>query len=85
MSIPDYSTLLPPITLLSPLAPPLQDGNDRLLMRVALAIMEELEPQLMRLDDFELLVTGLKVTPAKWGLSSLRKVWGCIGGERRQR
>ena len=54
-------------------------------MRVALAIMEELEPQLMRLDDFELLVTGLKVTPAKWGLSSLRKVWGCIGGERRQR
>lgn len=44
-------------------------------MRLALAIMGELEAELLGLDDFELLVTGLKVTPAKWGLAMLRKVW----------
>ena len=67
----------PFIALTHTLSTPIQDGNDRLLMRVALAIMGELEPQLTRLNDFELLVTGLKVTPAKWGLAMLRKVGGC--------
>ncbi|KAG1657940.1 hypothetical protein FOA52_000971 [Chlamydomonas sp. UWO 241] len=52
----------------------LQDGNDRLLLRLALAIMEELESGLMELDDFEMIVTHLKVTPARWGLPMLRKL-----------
>ncbi|GAX84229.1 hypothetical protein CEUSTIGMA_g11652.t1 [Chlamydomonas eustigma] len=52
----------------------LQDGNDCLMMRISLAIMSELEESLLEQQDFELLVTQLKVTPAKWGLTKLRKI-----------
>ena len=44
------------------------------MMRIAMSIMDELEAGLLELDDFELLVTHLKVTPARWGLAMLRKV-----------
>lgn len=52
----------------------LQDGNDKLLLRIALAIMAELDEALMQKDDFEDLVTCLKVTPARWGATVLRKI-----------
>mmetsp|Transcript_8975 Transcript_8975/g.19213 ORF Transcript_8975/g.19213 Transcript_8975/m.19213 type:complete len:756 (+) Transcript_8975:92-2359(+) len=52
----------------------LQDGNDYILMRVALAIMAELEAPLLQLDDFEHIITHLKVAPAKWNVSMMRKV-----------
>ena len=39
----------------------LQDNNDFILMRVALAVMEEVQGDLLRLHDFEAIITHLKV------------------------
>ncbi len=43
-------------------------------MRCALAIMDELAPALLRLHDFEQLLTYIKVTPLEWDAGHLRLV-----------
>ncbi len=50
-----------------------QDGNDRLMMRIALAIMEELEDVLLEQDDFELLVSSLAFLSQEWIVEEKRQ------------
>lgn len=51
-----------------------QHGNDNILMRIALVIMRHLESDLLQQEDFEHIVTQLKVPPARWGPAKLRQV-----------
>lgn len=52
----------------------LMQGNDRILQRIALSIMAEFEGELMMQDDFEELLTYLKIAPLKWDSERLRRV-----------
>lgn len=52
----------------------LVEDSDAVLMRVALAIMAESEPELLMQDDFEELLTYLKVEPVQWDAQRLRRV-----------
>lgn len=45
-------------------------------MRIALVIMRHLESDLLQQEDFEHIVTQLKVPPARWGPAKLRQVRG---------
>lgn len=52
----------------------LVEDSDAVLMRVALTIMAESEPDLLMQDDFEELLTYLKVEPVQWDAHRLRRV-----------
>ena len=52
----------------------LLQNSDEILLRVALAIMAECEAELLIQDDFEALLTYVKVTPASWESHKLRRV-----------
>jgi hypothetical protein len=52
----------------------LAENNDSVLMRVALAIMAECEAELLMQEDFEELLTYLKVEPVQWSTHRLRRV-----------
>lgn len=52
----------------------LQEGSDAILLRMSYAILDRLRPQLMALDNFEALLTTIKVTPLQWGLQERREV-----------
>ena len=50
------------------------EGGDNILQRVAISIMAEFEAELMMQDDFEELLTYLKVAPLRWDHIRLQKV-----------
>lgn len=52
----------------------LAEDSDAVLMRVALAVMAECEPELLMQDDFEELLMYLKVEPVRWNTHRLRRV-----------
>ncbi len=52
----------------------LAENSDAVLMRVALAIMAECEAELLMQEDFEELLTFLKVEPVQWSTHRLRRV-----------
>jgi Rab-GTPase-TBC domain len=52
----------------------LTENSDAVLMRVALAIMAECEAELLMQEDFEELLTYLKVEPVQWSTHRLRRV-----------
>ncbi|KAG7673898.1 hypothetical protein KSW81_007078 [Nannochloris sp. 'desiccata'] len=52
----------------------LAENSDAVLMRVALAIMAECEAELLMQEDFEELLTYLKVEPVQWSTHRLRRV-----------
>eukprot|EP00798_Chlamydomonas_sp_ICE-L_P015323 gene15323-21407_t len=52
----------------------LQEGNDRVMLRIAFAMLEEVEPKMLEMYDFELLLTYLKVEPAQWDMTTLDRV-----------
>ncbi len=54
--------------------PVLQEGNDNVLPRIALSIMEAMSEELLALDDFEALITHLKVKPLQWKVHKYRQV-----------
>ena len=47
------------------------ENRPHCLLRVALALLAELEPDLLALDDFEELITFIKARPRKGGLGTL--------------
>ena len=47
------------------------ENRPHCLLRVALALLAELEPDLLALDDFEELITFIKARPRKGGLEPL--------------
>eukprot|EP00890_Picochlorum_soloecismus_P001828 jgi/Picsp_1/2646/NSC_00876-R1_gtpase activator nb4s evi5 (contains tbc domain) calmodulin-binding protein pollux (contains ptb and tbc domains) len=49
-------------------------GSDSILQRVSISIMAEFEAELMMQDDFEELLTYLKVAPLRWDHIRLQKV-----------
>jgi len=44
------------------------------LLRISYAIVDRLRPLLMGLDNFEAVLTAIKVTPLQWGLTERREV-----------
>lgn len=52
----------------------LAENSDAVLMRVALAVMAECEAELLMQEDFEELLTYLKVEPVQWSTHRLRRV-----------
>lgn len=52
----------------------LTTNSDLILLRVSLTIMAECEAELLMQDNFEELLTYLKVTPASWEPHKLRRV-----------
>lgn len=50
----------------------LLEDSDRIVMQMCLAIMAEVEERLLRMDDFEDIVTCLKMDPATWSDDKLR-------------
>lgn len=50
------------------------EGGDNILQRVSISIMAEFEAELMMQDDFEELLTYLKVAPLRWDHIRLQKV-----------
>jgi hypothetical protein len=52
----------------------LVENSDNILARTAIAIMAESEADLLMLDDFEELLTYLKVNPVSWEPDRLRRV-----------
>eukprot|EP00775_Hariotina_reticulata_P010660 gene10660-10819_t len=52
----------------------LQSDSDAILPRLGLAVMKELQQHLLELDDFEALITYLKVKPLSWPLAVHRQV-----------
>jgi hypothetical protein len=75
--------LLPPLTVgpvvPSPPPPPLPQSCDpAVLLRVALALMEALQPELLELGDFEALISAIKVGLGGWGVGGVGG-WG-VGG-----
>jgi len=62
----------------------LQEGSDAILLRVCYAVLDRLRPRLMALDNFEAVLTAIKVTPLQWGLQERREVrvvvcrWSCV-------
>jgi len=52
----------------------LAENSDAVLMRAALAIMAECEAELLMQEDFEELLTYLKVEPVQWSTHRLRRV-----------
>lgn len=50
-----------PVCCLRESPPVLQDNDDHILIRVALAVMEELQEELLTLHNFEAIITHLKV------------------------
>lgn len=61
-----YASPFPPSFTASCIEIMLQDGHDAILLRVALAIMDQLAISLLALNDFEALLTHIKVAPAEW-------------------
>lgn len=57
------------------------EGDDTIMLRTALTIMAECEADLFMLDDFEELITYLKVGWVFWGVEvGLEDVWAVGGG-----
>eukprot|EP00873_Tetraselmis_striata_P025428 jgi/Tetstr1/445692/TSEL_003495.t1 len=52
----------------------LAEHQGGMLMRVALAVMAECEAEIVELDDFEDIITHLKVEPCHWGTERTRAV-----------
>ena len=52
----------------------LLQGNDGILLRAAVSVMAEFEAELLMQDDFEELLTYLKVDPLRWDVERLRRV-----------
>ena len=52
----------------------LVENDDAVLMKTALAVMASSEPELLMQEDFEELLTYLKVEPVQWDVHRLRKV-----------
>ncbi len=52
----------------------LQSRSDGVLVRVALALLEALQSELLALDDFEAIITSVKVTPLQWPVDVYRHV-----------
>lgn len=50
------------------------EGGDNILQRLSISIMAEFEAELMMQDDFEELLTYLKVAPLRWDNIRLQKV-----------
>uniref|UniRef100_A0A7S0RLM3 Rab-GAP TBC domain-containing protein n=1 Tax=Chlamydomonas leiostraca TaxID=1034604 RepID=A0A7S0RLM3_9CHLO len=69
-----YATPFPPTFCAQLIDVMAQEGDDSVMMRVALAIMDECAPLLLPLGDFEALLTTLKVAPLQWGRRELHGV-----------
>jgi len=52
----------------------LLQGKDGILLRAAVSVMAEFEAELLMQDDFEELLTYLKVDPLRWDIDRLRRV-----------
>ncbi|KAI8462415.1 MAG: rab-GTPase-TBC domain-containing protein [Monoraphidium minutum] len=52
----------------------LQGRDGAVLPRVGLALMEALQGELLALDDFEAIITAVKVTPLQWPVHVYRRV-----------
>ncbi|GBF95156.1 hypothetical protein Rsub_07740 [Raphidocelis subcapitata] len=52
----------------------LQSRDDGVLPRVGLALLEALQGELLALDDFEAIITSVKVTPLSWPVAVYRHV-----------
>lgn len=52
----------------------LLQGNDNIMLRTAISVMAEFESELLIQDDFEALLTYLKVDPVTWDSTRLRRV-----------
>jgi len=52
----------------------LLQGNDSIMLRTAVSVMAEFESELLSQDDFEALLTCLKVDPVTWDSARLRRV-----------
>ena len=52
----------------------LLQGNDSIMLRTAVSVMAEFESELLIQDDFESLLTSLKVDPVTWDHARLRRV-----------
>lgn len=52
----------------------LLQGNDSIMLRTAVSVMAEFESELLARDDFEALLTCLKVDPVTWDSARLRRV-----------
>lgn len=52
----------------------LLQGNDSIMLRTAVSVMAEFEAELLIQDDFEALLTSLKVDPVTWDHARLRRV-----------
>ncbi|GAB4814895.1 hypothetical protein N2152v2_001941 [Parachlorella kessleri] len=50
------------------------EGDSSIMLRTALTIMAECEADLFLLDDFEAIITYLKVEPVQWPLHRIRRV-----------
>ena len=52
----------------------LANNSDIVLMRAAIAVMAECEVEIVGLDDFEDIITHLKVEPCSWGADRMQEV-----------
>ncbi|KAF8058922.1 EVI5 [Scenedesmus sp. PABB004] len=50
--------------------------DDALLLRLGLAVMSELQPELLELGDFESLIMAIKAKPLAWPRGTHRRVFG---------